>query len=93
MHSQKKDKVLKIDNIYIDVVKDIMKDIDMYLLVTHTNWGEVELGRYESHARAFEILDSIRKSFEFEIHNKSYKEAELLIKAQMLPKVVLMPEN
>lgn len=60
IRSQKKEKMLKVDNIYIFEIENVIKGITMYSLETHTNWGEVALGRYETHVRAFEILEEIQ---------------------------------
>lgn len=51
------------------------------------------LGTYETKERALEILDEIQKQFDFKIENKCYEEADLLLKANMFPKIYQMPEK
>ena len=51
------------------------------------------LGAYKTIERALEVLDEIQKIFDFRIENKNYQEADLLLKANMFPKIYQMPKE
>lgn len=51
------------------------------------------VGVYKTKERAIEVLDEIQNIFSLKIENKSYNEADLLLKAKMLNSCYQMPEN
>ncbi len=52
-----------------------------------------DLGVYSTKERALEVLDEIQNIFSLKIENKSYEEADLLLKAKMLDSCYQMPED
>ena len=51
------------------------------------------LGTYETKERALEVLDEIQNIFSLKIENKSYEEADLILKAKMLDSCYQMPKE
>lgn len=51
------------------------------------------LGTYKTKERALEVLDEIQNIFSLKIENKSYEEADLVLKAKMLDSYYQMPED
>ena len=51
------------------------------------------LGTYKTKERAIEILDEIQNIFSLKIENKSYEEADLILKAKMLDSCYQMPKE
>lgn len=51
------------------------------------------LGVYNTIERALEVLDEIQNIFSLKIENKSYDEADLVLKAKMLNSVYEMPKE
>ena len=53
----------------------------------------IDLGTYKSKERALEVLDEIQNIFSLKIENKSYEEADLILKAKMLDSCYQMPKE
>lgn len=51
------------------------------------------LGTYKTKERALEVLDEIQNIFSLKIENKSYEEADLILKAKMLDSCYQMPKE
>lgn len=51
------------------------------------------IGKYKSKERALEVLDEIQHIFDLHIKNKSYQESDVILKANLLPKVYKMPKE
>lgn len=85
IRSQNKTELIKVNNLKIAFYNG------NYYIVTGIE--EKELGKYCSYSRAKEILDEIQKIWDFKIKNESYEMVNLIIKANMLPKVYQMPEE
>ena len=66
-----------------------------YMPDFYPNSGEYYelLGIYESKERALEVLDEIQNIFSLKIENKSYEEADLILKAKMLDSCYQMPKE
>ena len=86
VRSQDKRILQKVDNIFLDANYE-NKRISTY------DGDNIELGTYKTKERAIEILDEIQKQFDFKIKNKCYEEADLLLKANMFPKIYQMPKE
>lgn len=56
-------------------------------------YRETMLGYYKTKEKAIEVLNEIQKQFDFKIENKCYEEADLLLKANMFPKIYQMPKE
>lgn len=52
-----------------------------------------KLAEYSTKERALEVLDEIQKLLCFNIQNVSYEVADLLLKANSLPKIYEMPKE
>lgn len=87
VRSQDRRILQKVDNIFLDA------NYDNKRICSYDNDSEIELGTYETEKRALEVLDEIQKQFDFKIENKCYEEADLLLKANMFPKIYQMPEE
>lgn len=59
IRTQNRERLLKVNDIFMDVTKNIVEMSNVYLLLTF-NGREVELGRYKSKERALEVLDEIQ---------------------------------
>ena len=57
------------------------------------NGYETLVGHYETKERALEVLDEIQNIFSLKIENKSYEEADLILKAKMLDSCYQMPKE
>ena len=53
----------------------------------------VSFGKYKTEERALEVLDEIQNIFSLKIENKSYEEADLILKAKMLDSCYQMPKE
>ena len=53
----------------------------------------VSFGKYKTKERALEVLDEIQNIFSLKIENKSYEEADLILKAKMLDSCYQMPKE
>lgn len=63
-----------------------------YFILNNNSISDV-VGVYKTKERAIEVLDEIQNIFSLKIENKSYNEADLLLKAKMLNSCYQMPEN
>lgn len=59
IRTQNRERLLKVNDIFMGVTKNIVEMSNVYLLLTF-NGREVELGRYKSKERALEVLDEIQ---------------------------------
>ena len=96
VHSQDKEKLLKCNDIAIS--NNVINERESikfkgYKIVGYFDKNtEYEiLGTYETKERALEVLDEIQNIFPLKIENKSYNEADLLLKAKMLDVCYQMP--
>ena len=53
----------------------------------------VSFGKYKTKERALEVLDEIQNIFSLKIENKSYEEADLILKAKILDSCYQMPKE
>lgn len=100
IRSQDKEDLIKVDNIglaylgkygFVDKIGDIHRG--EYHICQFGENCHTTLGYYKTKERALEVLDEIQKQFDFKIKNKCYEEADLLLKANMFPKIYQMPDK
>ena len=94
IRSQDRESLVKVDNLYISVGNYICYYVEKGKEVPNTYYRPSgELGRYATKERALEVLDEIQNIFSLKIENKSYDEADLVLKAKMLNSVYEMPKE
>ena len=86
---------MKVDNINLGYQNNANnKGIDEERrLFTFTKDTSFTLGVYKTKERALEVLDEIQNIFSLKIENKSYEEADLILKAKMLDSCYQMPKE
>ena len=94
MRSQDKMNLVKVRQIGVNY-QDNKQIIANYTPELYENSGGYYelLGTYKTKERAIEILDEIQNIFSLKIENKSYEEADLILKAKMLDSCYQMPKE
>ena len=87
IRSQDKLKLFNNCNLYINTTF-----VDEFAIEDLNN-ESIKLGTYKTKERALEVLDEIQNIFSLKIENKSYEEADLVLKAKMLDSYYQMPED
>ena len=96
IRSQDKKDLVKVNSLWI-MDNQIWMEVPFY--ENHKKLGLTisghnhKLAEYETEERALEVLDEIQNIFSLKIENKSYEEADLILKAKMLDSCYQMPKE
>ena len=94
IRSQDREKLIKVKDLYVEKYPSSNNRYAIYnFFYDDLDDCDIPLGTYETRERALEVLDEIQNIFSLKIENKSYEEADLILKAKMLDSCYQMPKE